>query len=112
MEYKQEQNIKKIKEFLDLVENHKIELRHYKTPILVWGEEDGTIYYSFWEASLLEQFGLKNVDGWDFKEDALFCPYWMTEDDDDDLFDDDDDDDDDDLMGICKIVFPKDDPKS
>ncbi|HRY84303.1 MAG TPA: hypothetical protein P5533_06685 [Candidatus Cloacimonadota bacterium] len=92
MQFKQVTEIKKIKEFLDLVENHKIELRHFKSPVLVWGVNEGTVYYSFWEEDLLTRFGLENVDGWDYEEDQLFCPDWMTEepDDDDDLDDDDD----------------------
>lgn len=102
MQYRQESELKKIKEFVDLVENHKIDLRHYKSPVLVWGIQEGTVYYSFWEAELLQRFGLDNVDGWDFEEDLLFCPDWVgdTEDDDADF---DDDDDDDDLGLICDI---------
>lgn len=104
MEYKQETSTKKIKEFLDLVENHKIELRHYRSPVLVWGVQEGTVYYSFWEASLLDQYGLQNVDGWDYEEDALFCPDWVSDTDDDEL---DDDEDDEDLSLVCDIKIPK-----
>ncbi len=92
MEFKRQDEIKKIKEFLDMVENHKVELRRYKTPVLVWAVEEGTVYYSFWEHEMLDKFGLENVDGWDYEEDMLFCPDWVEDDDDD--FDDDDDDDD------------------
>jgi hypothetical protein len=93
MVFKQEASTKKIKEFLELVENHKLELRHYKEPVLVWAVQDGTVYYSMWENDTLTRYGLENVDGWDFEEDRLFCPDWVDEEDDDDDFDDDDDDD-------------------
>ncbi|HNX37131.1 MAG TPA: hypothetical protein PL124_01885 [Candidatus Cloacimonadota bacterium] len=92
MTFLQETDTKRIREFLDLVENHKVEIRHYKNPVLVWGVQEGTVYYSFWEADLLEKYGLQNVDGWDFEEDQLFCPDWMTDEDDDDYDLDDDDD--------------------
>jgi len=96
MIFNKESNTKKIKEFLDLVENHKVELRHYKHPVLVWAVQDGTVYYSFWEEELLERFGLENVDGWDFEEDQLFCPDWVADD-----FEEDDDLDDDDDSPVC-----------
>ncbi len=102
MTFQKETNAKKIREFLELVENHKVEIRHYKSPVLVWGVQDGTVYYSFWEEELLDRFGLENVDGWDFEEDQLFCPDWMSDDDD---LDDDDDDDDDSPIRIPKIDF-------
>lgn len=102
MTFQKETNAKKIREFLELVENHKVETRHYKSPVLVWGVQDGTVYYSFWEEELLDRFGLENVDGWDFEEDQLFCPDWMSDDDD---LDDDDDDDDDSPIRIPKIDF-------
>ena len=101
MEYRQERDPKKIKEFLYLTENHKIEIRHYKSPVLVWGVQDGTAYYSIWEADTLQRYGLENVDGWDYEEDLTFCPDWMAdavEEDDDDL-----DLDDDDLGLICDL---------
>ncbi len=101
MEYRKESNLKKIREFLDLSENHKIELRHYKDPVLVWAVSDGTAYYAIWENELLEKYGLANVDGWDFEEDLLFCPDWMGDAEDD--ADDDLDDDDDDLDLICDL---------
>ncbi len=107
MDFKQESDPKKIREFLDLSENHKIELRHYKEPVLVWAVSDGTAYYAIWENEVLTKFGLENVDGWDFEEDLLFCPDWMApdEEDEDDL-DFDDDEDDEDL--ICDLkVEPK-----
>ena len=93
MEFKQESNFKKLKEFLDMVENHHIELRRYKNPVLVWAVQDGTVYYAFWEEEMLSKFGLNNVDGWDYEEDVLFCPDWIDEDadwDEDDDLDDDD----------------------
>ncbi|MBW6513939.1 MAG: hypothetical protein K0B87_04185 [Candidatus Syntrophosphaera sp.] len=102
MDFRKESDLKKIKEFLDLSENHKIELRHYKDPVLVWAVADGTAYYAIWESELLDRFGLENVDGWDFEEDLLFCPDWMAEPEegeDADL----DDDDDEDLDLICRL---------
>ncbi|MDZ4121736.1 MAG: hypothetical protein U1C33_04905 [Candidatus Cloacimonadaceae bacterium] len=93
MVFKKQENIKMIKEFLDMVENHKVELRRYRTPTLVWAVQEGTVYYSFWEKDMLDKFGLENVDGWDFEEDMLFCPDWVV-DEDDDLDDDEDEDDD------------------
>lgn len=109
MEYRKENDLKKIREFLDLSENHKIELRHYKDPVLVWAVADGTAYYAIWEHELLEKYGLANVDGWDFEEDLLFCPDWMgdaEEDAEDDL-----DDDDDDLDMICELKIKPDQDK-
>ncbi|MBP7205201.1 MAG: hypothetical protein KBA54_01640 [Candidatus Cloacimonetes bacterium] len=105
MEFRKESDIKKIREFIDLSENHKIELRHYKSPILVWAVSDGTAYYAVWEDELLQRYGLENVDGWDFEEDLLFCPDWMAEDWDDEDSDLDDDDDED-LSLICDIKLP------
>ena len=104
MDFKQESDPKKIREFLDLSENHKIELRHYKEPVLVWAVSDGTAYYAIWENEVLTKFGLENVDGWDFEEDLLFCPDWMApdEEDEDDL-DFDDDEDDEDLICDLKV---------
>ncbi len=81
----------KIVEFLQMTENPTIELRKYSKPILVWQVTDGTVQYSLWEEDILNRFGLENVDGWDFEEDALFCPDWVNGEDD---WDDDDDDDD------------------
>lgn len=107
MQYHEELNSKKIKEFIDLVENHKIDIRHYRTPVLVWGVNDGTVYYSFWEQDTLQRYGLENVDGYDYEEDLLFCPDWMA--DADEPQDDDDDLDDDDLGLICNLKLnPKD----
>ncbi|HAN41220.1 MAG TPA: hypothetical protein GX398_05885 [Candidatus Cloacimonetes bacterium] len=103
MDFKQESSTKKIKEFLDLVENDKIEIRRYRSPVLVWAVEEGTVYYSIWEQSMLDQFGLHNVDGWDYKEDALFCPDWISDFEDEDF---DDDDDDDDFSVISNLRFP------
>ncbi len=105
MVFKAEKNLKKIKEFLDMVENHKIELRRYKDPNLVWSVQDGTVYYAFWDTELLDKFGIENVDGWDYEEDLLFCPDWLSEEDNED--DDDDDDDDDDFSSIKNLHFDK-----
>jgi hypothetical protein len=60
---------------------------------LVWQVSEGTVQYSIWEEDLLDRFGLASVDGWDYEEDALFCPDWVsnTGDDWDDDIDDDDD---------------------
>ncbi len=102
MEFKVENDRKKIREFLDLVENHKIELRHYKHPVLVWANADGVCYYSFWEEETLGHYGLANVDGWDFEEDLLFCPDWVLDEDEPD--DDLDDIDDIELSDFCKRI--------
>ncbi|HOE90447.1 MAG TPA: hypothetical protein PKZ69_02690 [Candidatus Cloacimonadota bacterium] len=84
-----------IREFLDLVENEKYDLRKYSRPVLVYTvDENKIVKYSIWEEDLLRRFGLENVDGWDHEEDVLFCPDWVQ---DEDEFDDDDDDDDDDF---------------
>ncbi len=107
MEFKKESDVKKIREFIDLSDNHKLELRHYKEPVLVWAVADGTAYYAIWESELLDKYGLANVDGWDFEEDLLFCPDWMGDPDDDEDSDLDDDDDDD-LDLICDFKI---DPK-
>jgi hypothetical protein len=94
MVFQKQDNLKKIREFLDMVENHKVELRRYRTPVLVWAINDGTVHYSFWESEMLDKFGLENVDGWDYEEDKLFCPDWVEADDEDDDIDLDDDDED------------------
>jgi hypothetical protein len=94
MVFKKESDPKKIKEFLTLVENPKVELRRYKSPVLVWAVQDETVYYSFWEDDLLSRYGLENVDGWDFEEDLLFCPDWVEDSDEEDLDDIDLDEDD------------------
>jgi hypothetical protein len=96
MTFRQESDSQKLREFLDLVENSKVEIRRYKHPVLVWAVKDGTVYYSFWEQDILDRFGLANVDGWDYEEDLLFCPDWVGdleeewEDEEDDDLDDDD----------------------
>ncbi|MCB5259535.1 MAG: hypothetical protein M0Q19_00330 [Candidatus Cloacimonetes bacterium] len=91
MEFHQENDRKKIREFLNLVENHKVELRHYKKPVLVWTTFDGVCHYAFWEDETLSKFGFANVDGWDYEEDLLFCPDWIAGNEDDEDFDDDED---------------------
>jgi hypothetical protein len=87
-----EDNKERIKEFFDLTDqSHKI--RGYRKPVLVFDIYDDKVRYSLWEEELLNRFGLKNVDGWDYTEDAIYCPDWMLpeEEDDDDDFDDEDD---------------------
>ncbi|HCM16253.1 MAG: hypothetical protein PHS36_03430 [Candidatus Cloacimonetes bacterium] len=102
MEFRQENDRKKIKEFLDLVENHKIELRYFKNPVLVWANSDGVCHYSFWEEETLQKYGFANVDGWDYEEDLLFCPDWVADDQEEEDFDDDDDDED--LGVFCDLI--------
>ncbi|MCB5252222.1 MAG: hypothetical protein RBR69_06770 [Candidatus Cloacimonadaceae bacterium] len=102
MDFRAENDKKKIREFLDLVENHKIEIRHYKTPVLVWTNIEGVCHYSFWEEETLERFGLDNVDGWDYKEDLLFCPDWVADEEEEDDFDDDESDED--LCKFCEKI--------
>jgi len=94
MQMKAERERKKIVEFFDLIENEKYDLRKFSRPVLVYGiDEDKMVKFSLWEADMLDRYGLKNVDGWDFEEDLSFCPDWVREDLDDDLDDFDDDDD-------------------
>lgn len=102
MQFKQTDNKKYIKEFLDLVENHKVEIRRYKNPILVWAVDEGVCYYSFWEEEILQRFGLENVDGWDFEEDALFCPDWVVDEEEEEDLEDDEDDEE--LCAYCKKI--------
>lgn len=96
MTFQKEADPHKLKEFLELVENHKVEIRRYKQPVLVWAVKEGTVYYSFWEEDVLERFGFENVDGWDYEEDLLFCPDWIG--DSEDQWDDDLDDEDDEKL--------------
>ena len=87
-----EKDKKKIREFLDLIENDKYDLRRYSKPVLVYYvDENKRVKYSLWENDLLTRFGENNVDGWDFEEDLLFCPDWVSEEEDDEGWDDDDD---------------------
>lgn len=88
-----EMDRKRIVEFLDLIGNEKYDLRKFGKPVLVYIVEDHTVRYSIWEASVLERFGLKNVDGWDYEEDDSFVPDWVIGS--EAYFDDEDDDDDD-----------------
>lgn len=112
MDFRKESDPKKIRELLDLSENHKVELRHYKNPVLVWAVSDGTAYYAIWESELLERFGLASVDGWDFEEDLLFCPDWMGDQEEEDDDDDDDEDiDEEDLNLICNLKLKPDKEK-
>ena len=86
-----EDNKNRIKEFFEL--NDKIYmLRKFRKPVLVYDIVDDKIRYSLWEADLLERFGLKNVDGWDYQESVFFCPDWIQNPNEDDDLDDDDDD--------------------
>lgn len=82
-----EKDRKRIFEFLDLLGNESYELRRYSHPILVYKVENGIVYYSLWEEEILQRFGLKNVDGWDYKDDSLFCPDWVIGIEHDDLID-------------------------
>jgi hypothetical protein len=100
MTFRQESDPQKLREFLELVENHKVEIRRYKHPVLVWALKEGTVYYSFWEQDVLERFDIANVDGWDYEEDLLFCPDWVGDLDAEWDADLDEDDDDDDLSDI------------
>ena len=105
MTFRQESDLIRLREFLDMVENQKVEIRRYKNPVLVWAIKEGTVYYSFWEQDVLERFGLANVDGWDYEEDLLFCPDWvgdLEENWDDDL---DDDFEDDDLSDLDDLII-------
>jgi len=104
MTFRQESDSQKIREFLDLVENHKVEIRRYKHPVLVWAVKEGTVYYSFWEQDILDRFGLSNVDGWDYEEDLLFCPDWAGDTDEENGEDWDDDLDDEDLGDIENYI--------
>ena len=91
---KMEKDKKKIREFLDLIENEKYELRKYTLPVLVYFvDENKKVKYSLWEHDLLIRYGLENVDGWDYEEDISFCPDWVEGGDDDEMWDDDEDDD-------------------
>lgn len=90
--YKKENRREKIREFLYLIENEKIDLRRYSHPVLVWNVQDGVVGYTIWEEDVLQRFGLENVDGHDYEEDTSFAPDWVEDDDDFDDFDDDDDD--------------------
>ncbi len=94
MIFREEANPKRLKEFVDMVDNPKLEMRRFKYPVLVWAVKEGTVYYTIWEREVLDKFGLSSVDGWDYEEDALFCPDWIDENEDD--WDDDTDDDNDD----------------
>ena len=104
MTFRQESDPLKLREFLNLVENVKVDIRHYKHPVLVWAVKEGTVYYSFWEQDILDRFGIANVDGWDYDEDLLFCPDWVG--DLEEMWDDlDEDIDDDDLDNIEDFIY-------
>ena len=88
---KAERDRKLIREFFELIGN-PYSLRKFANPVLVYDIYNDDVRYSVWEEDMLDRFGLENVDGWDKKENSLFCPDWML----DDEYEDDDDDDDDD----------------
>ena len=90
--FKSESSRKKIKEFIYLIENEKIDLRRFTHPVLVWTIKDQKVGYTVWEEDLLNRFGLENVDGWDYEEDVSFAPDWIFDEDEDYYLDDDDDD--------------------
>jgi len=100
-----------IREFLDLVSNERYDLRKYSRPVLVYTVDDGYVKYSLWEDDLLKRFGIQHVDGWDFKEDLVFCPDWITEDEESEEDLDDDLDDDDDNFDFSKYDRDDDDDK-
>ncbi|MCL2064541.1 MAG: hypothetical protein FWG98_09250 [Candidatus Cloacimonetes bacterium] len=90
---KVEKDKKRIREFFNLIENDKYDLRKYNMPTLVYFiDENKKVKYSLWEMDLLNRFGLENVDGWDYEEDIAFCPDWIEGDIDDDLEDEVDED--------------------
>ncbi|MCL1827008.1 MAG: hypothetical protein FWG20_03105 [Candidatus Cloacimonetes bacterium] len=92
---KTESDRKKIREFLDLLDNEKYNLTRYSKPVLVYlVDENKRVKYSIWEEDMLNRFGVENVDGWDYEDDLSFCPDWVADDEDDDDWDDDDDDED------------------
>jgi len=88
---KAERDRKRIREFFELI-GSPYSLRKFSNPVLVYDIYNDDVRYSVWEEDMLDRFGLENVDGWDKKENSLFCPDWML----DDEYEDDDDDDDDD----------------
>jgi hypothetical protein len=88
---KKEAARERVREFLDLVENDKVDLRRYSRPVLVYKVDDGTVCYSIWEEDLLNRFGLQYVDGWDYEEDELFCPDWVSDHEDLEDYEDEDD---------------------
>lgn len=89
---KAERDKERIKEFFELTDT-AYSLRKYHKPVLVYEIFEDKVRYSVWESDMLEQFGLKNVDGWDNTEDLIFCPDWMQDEDEelDDLDLDDED---------------------
>ncbi|MEA1972587.1 MAG: hypothetical protein U9N34_04745 [Candidatus Cloacimonadota bacterium] len=90
---KLERERKKIIEFLDLVDNGNYAIRKYNRPAIVWEVDGNVIKYTLWENNILEQIGIENIIGWDYKEDKIYAPDWALEDDefDEDLIDDFDD---------------------
>ena len=89
---KTERDKKRIREFFNLVENEKYDLRKYSVPVLVYFvDENKRVKYSLWDGDLLNRFGLENVDGWDFEEDISFCPDWIEGEVDDETWDDEED---------------------
>ena len=82
-----EKDRSRIKEFFELTSSD-FNFRKFHKPVLVYEVVDDKVRYSLWEEELLNRFGLKNVDGWDATEEAIYCPDWMRE---DEELDDDDD---------------------
>ncbi len=77
-----ENDIKRIKEFFYLLDNDKMEVVKFSKPVLVYEIKDDKIFYSLWEEEILDKYGLKNVDGWDYEDSIFFAPDWLTEKDD------------------------------
>ena len=96
---KLERDRNKIIEFLDLVDNDNYLMRKFNKPVIVWEIDNNIIKYTLWESNVLEQLGVENIIGWDYREDKIFAPDWALDDDefDDDLLDDFDDEFDEDL---------------
>ena len=90
-----EKDRKKMREFLNLVDNSHYDFHKFSRPILVFEMKEKTVQYTLWEEDLFEQLGIDNVVGYDYEEDSLYVPDWALDYDefDDDDFDDDDDDD-------------------
>lgn len=99
-----EKDRERIREFFDLIESEHYDLRKFGRPVLVFKVHDDRVYYSLWEETLLERYGLENVDGWDYEEDVLFCPDWMTGNDPLDDADDDEDDEELNLKDLKKYI--------
>ena len=82
-----EKNRDRIREFFELT-GADLSLRKFHKPVLVYDIADDKVRYSLWEEDILERFGLKNVDGWDATENAIYCPDWMLGEEEDENNDD------------------------